>query len=451
VVATDIDADQRKHPGDNGRGVVTVMGEVEALRVVVVGAGVGGIAIARALCDDGHDVVVLDQRPAVTAGGGAVTIWPNGAVVLSQLGVDMDGSGQLLTSLQIAMPTGQTLATIDLATIGLRLAGPVRMVPRKALLERLLDGFAAQRIRSHARVVAISHTDAGVTVTLADGSTVHGDLLIGADGLHSLVRDSIGAAPAAPTGWCSWQGLITLPGIADAQLATQVVGERGTVGLWPAGGRDMQWWFDTRWSPDFVRPHRPVEMIRSEFAGWSDGIDQVLALLTDDDLAPSPFPHMRHRIPRVTDQRPVTLLGDAAHTMPPFLAQGTNQALLDTMVLRMVLRTALIDNRVTTTKDSTTKDSTTKDSTTKDVAGALRSYERIRRHQVGAVSWLASRQVSQKDIVLRSAAIIPDRVATWALTGFLAAVSHRGVAAQTDRRLAAGRCSHGPGLHQAQG
>ena len=148
------------------------------------------------------------------------------------------------------------------------------MVPRRVLLDRLLEGFPADRIRCNSRVVGAVSTRDGVRIEFEDGSSAEGDLLIGADGLHSLVRDIAGAPPAKPTGWCSWQGLITLPDIADKDVAVQIIGEHGNLGLWPAGGCDLQWWFDLPWSPDFVRPERPIDMIRSNFAGWSDLVDR---------------------------------------------------------------------------------------------------------------------------------------------------------------------------------
>src|ERR1700745_527624 len=106
-----------------------------SLRILVVGAGVAGISIARGLLRDGHDVTVFEQRPDMRPGGGAVTIWSNGSTVLQQLGVDMDGAGQLLFTVRIATSTGRTLATIDLSAIVDRLGGPVRMVPRRVLLD----------------------------------------------------------------------------------------------------------------------------------------------------------------------------------------------------------------------------------------------------------------------------------------------------------------------------
>ena len=391
-----------------------------SLRILVVGAGVGGISIARGLLHDGHDVTVFEQRPDVQAGGGAVTIWSNGETVLRQLGVDMDGAGQPLSSVRVLTSTGRPLATLDVTAMVDRLGAPVRMVPRRVLLERLLDGFATDRIRCNSRAIEMVSTHNGVRLEFADGGFAEGDLLIGADGLHSVVRDSVGAPLAQPTGWCSWQGLLTLPDVADKQVALVIIGKHGNLGLWPAGGSALQWWFDLPWSSDFIRPERSIEMIRSTFTGWSDAVDRVLAALTDNDLAPSPYPHFRHPIPR-PGRGAVTLLGDAAHTMPPTLAQGTNQALLDTMVLCK----ALSDSRNGV------------NSSYGDLWRALRWYEKTRRRKVKAVSRVASLPVSHGESVLKPAALIPDRFHTWALTTFLRWSSHHRMSAEISRDLAA--------------
>ncbi|MGV0811936.1 NAD(P)/FAD-dependent oxidoreductase [Mycolicibacterium boenickei] len=386
-------------------------------KILVVGAGVGGISIARGLLRDGHDVTVFERRPDVQAGGGAVTIWSNGETVLGQLGVGMDGAGQPLSTVRVTTSTGRPLATLDVTSIVNRLGAPVRMVPRRILLERLLEGFPAERIRCNAHVAGVVTEDSGVRVDFADGSCARGDLVIGADGLHSKVREIVGAQRAVPTGWCSWQGLAPLPDGVDRRVAFVIVGEHGNLGLWPAGRCEVQWWFDLPWSPDFVRPERPIDMIRANFTGWSQPVDRVLASLSDADLAHSPYPHFRHPIPG-PGRGPLTLLGDAAHTMPPTLAQGTNQALLDTMVLCKAL-------------------SEVRHGANGDLTSALRWYENTRRRRVAAVSRVASLQVSHGEAVLRPAAMVSDRFMTWALATFLRASSHRRMSAEISRGLAA--------------
>jgi FAD-dependent urate hydroxylase len=366
------------------------------------------------LLRDGHDVTVFDRREDTRAGGGAVTIWSNGETVLRQLGVNMDGSGQLLSSVRVMTAGGRRLATLDVTAMVNRLGAPVRMVPRRVLLERLLEGFPIDRVRCNHRAVAVSATPEGARVEFDGGGSVEGDLVIGADGLHSIVRDVVGAPAAEPTGWCSWQGLVTLPELAGHGVATIVIGERGNTGVWPAGNTEVQWWFDQPWSHDFVRPVRPIEAIRSTFAGWSDSVDLVLDHLTDAHLDGSPYPHFRHPISRSLRPGAVTLLGDAAHTMPPTLAQGTNQALLDTMVLCK----ALSDLRGGA-----------------DLSRALRRYEKIRGRRVGAVSRVASLQVAHSDSVLRPAALISDRLHTRMLTAFVRWTSHRRMSAVIDRGL----------------
>ncbi|OBA62624.1 2-polyprenyl-6-methoxyphenol hydroxylase [Mycobacterium sp. 1100029.7] len=386
--------------------------------MLVIGAGVSGIAVARGLLRDGHDVTIFDQRADTRAGGGAVTIWSNGETVLRQLGVDMGGAGQLLSTVRVRTSRGHRIATLDVDTLVKRLGAPVRMVPREVLLERLLADFPTERIRCNARAARVITMPDGVAVGFEDGTVVEGDVLIGADGLHSVIRDVVGAQAAEPTGWCSWQGLVSIPEIVDREVAYIIVGEHGNTGLWPAGGSNVQWWFDLPWSYDFVRPERPIEVIRSTFAGWSDSVDLVLAKLTDDDLARSPYPHFRHPVGGPLNAGPVTLLGDAAHTMPPTLAQGTNQALLDTMVLCDAMSGLRADSsRATLSK-------------------ALRCYERIRQRRVGAVSKVAGLQVAHGESVLRPAALLSDRLHTWTLTQFVRLTSHRRIAAQIDRHLA---------------
>ena len=389
------------------------------LRILVIGAGVSGISAARGLLRDGHDVTVFDQRKDTQAGGGAVTIWSNGETVLRQLGVNMDGAGQLLSSVRVMTSNGRPLATLDLTAMTERLGAPIRMVPRRVVLERLLEGFPIDRIRCDSRAVRVATTPNGAQVEFEDGSLIEGDLVIGADGLHSVVRDVVGAPAAEPTGWCSWQGLVALPELTDKQVAMIVIGGHGNTGVWPAGGSDVQWWFDLPWSYDFVRPHRPIDVIRSNFTGWSESVDLVLAKLTDEDLAGSPYPHFRHPIPHALAPGAVTLLGDAAHTMPPTLAQGTNQALLDTMVLCKALSD--LGNGA--------------NGCSGDLSRALRWYEKTRRRRVKAVSRVASLQVAHGESVLKPATLISDRLHTSALSVFLRWTSHRRMSAEIDRAL----------------
>jgi FAD-dependent urate hydroxylase len=95
----------------------------------------------------------------------------------------------------------------------------------------------------------------------------------------------------------------------------------------PASDGLLQWWCDLRWSPGHPVPARPAAMLRERFAGWAPPVRQVLAAVTDADTGF--FPHFRHRVPWTWGHGRATVIGDAAHSMPPTRAQGANQALED--------------------------------------------------------------------------------------------------------------------------
>src|ERR1700742_3314215 len=97
--------------------------------------------------------------------------------------------------------TGRALATMDLAAMVHRLGAAVRVVARRILLERLLNGFPVDRIRCNSRAARVVNDGNGVRVDFEDGSSADGDVLIGADGLHSVVRNVVGAPAAKSTGW----------------------------------------------------------------------------------------------------------------------------------------------------------------------------------------------------------------------------------------------------------
>ena len=117
------------------------------------------------------------------------------------------------------------------------------------------------------------------------------------------------------------------------------------------------------------------------------------------------------------------MLGDAAHTMPPTLAQGTNQALLDTMVLCEAL-SDLGEGPARSSGDLPS-----------EVSKALRWYEKTRRRRLCVVSWVTSRQMSQSESVLRPAAMISNSIGTWVLTAFLRWLSHRRNSGQVNQEL----------------
>ncbi|MFC7593386.1 FAD-dependent oxidoreductase [Nonomuraea antimicrobica] len=224
---------------------------------------------------------------------------------------------------------GRRLLTVDLTVAERRFGHPVVHVARSELVGLLAEGVPVTYGARAERVVPER-----AEVHLADGRTVRGDVLVGADGRRSVVRAALwGDDRARLRPWVTWQGFTTEPtALTEAGRAVMIAGGRGLCGLMPAGEGRLLWWFDVRAAPGgpfWADDPRVAERLRERFGGWADPVPAVLGSLSDLDF----FPHHRQPIPGVWGKGPTTLAGDAAHTMPPTMAQGANQALEDAWLL----------------------------------------------------------------------------------------------------------------------
>ncbi|GAA3132973.1 FAD-dependent monooxygenase [Planomonospora alba] len=299
------------------------------IRIVIIGAGPGGLAAARSLTAAGHEVRVLERAPGLRTSGGSVTLWPGTVRILRELGADPSGLGSRLTRLEGWTPEGRRSVAVDLTRAERRYGAPSVHVARRALAERLAEGVP---VRYGSEVVAVAPERA--EVTLADGRTVRGDVLVGADGRNSVVRRALwGGDPAERTEWVTWQTFADAPReLVGTGRSLVITGKEGMCGLSPAGPGRVLCWFEVRTAPGrplWLDEADPVGRLKEVFGGWRGLVPEVLSAVTGMEA----FPHWRHKVPRVWGRGPATLLGDSAHTMPPSLAPGTNQAVEDAWLL----------------------------------------------------------------------------------------------------------------------
>jgi FAD-dependent urate hydroxylase len=369
------------------------------VRVLVIGAGIGGLAAARALSADGHHVTLFERADTLRTGGAAITLWSNGTGILDDLGVPLNGFGAPIDVLEQCDQDGRLLARVDVARAATVYGHPQICLPRHRLVERLADDLLPGTVSFNRNCTGISQTGELVTAKFADGTMAEGDLLIGADGHRSVVRDHLwGADPTEPSGWATWQGLSQVPiEVTTSRRCLLISGKAGLCGLMPAGEGLLYWWFDLRWSHDDTPPAAPLADLREHFGDWASPVPEVLASLDDTDVGF--FPHYRHRVPRRWGTGRITLAGDAAHTMPPTRAQGANQALEDAWTLAATIRD------------------------THDVPSALRAYERARSRKAD----LVARRSGTEDINRyhpKLVRLIPNTLATIYYTHWLKNISN---------------------------
>ena len=320
------------------------------MKIAVVGAGIGGLTAAALLARQGHAVQVLEQAPLLGEVGAGVQMSANAVKVLFELGLR-----QRLEA--IAMQphgfefrrhdSGELLHRIPLGAAHQQQHGaPYYQIHRGDLHAMLVDALTAvapDAITLGARVTHLTESVASATVHIAGRDPVHADLVVGADGIRSTVRQFVvGADQPTFTGQVAWRCIVPIERIAPA-LRTDLVSTiwcgphnhavmyylRGAtllnfVGCVARPQEDESW--NTR---------RPWAELDSDYQGWHPMVRAVVDAVDKDQCFRWAL-NNRPPVERWSTER-VTMLGDAVHATLPYMAQGAAMAIEDAAVLARVV------------------------------------------------------------------------------------------------------------------
>ena len=312
-----------------------------ALAAVVVGGGIGGIAAAVALARAGIDVELHEQAQQLAEVGAGVSLAPNGLRMLERLGVGelVRQAGVRYASAQLRLPDGRAVRH---EPYQFSLPGQNTGIHRADLLALLAGELPPGTVQTGHRCTGFSQDDGSATAVFADGTTATADVLIGADGIHSVLQGFV-VAPAEPvfSGVVAYRGLV--PRLEDYPAGTMRiwVGEGKHFVAYPVRAGQLLNYVgfvstDTAVRESWSAPGDPAALA-AHFAGWDPVIGQVIAAISGPGGSGVVWGlYDRVPLPRWSSGR-LTLLGDAAHPMLPHLGQGVNQALEDAVALATLL------------------------------------------------------------------------------------------------------------------
>lgn len=320
-------------------------------KILIAGAGIGGLTAASCLMKAGYAVEVYEQAPELSEIGAGIQLSANAMHVLNYLGL-----GEAIAKLSVRPgayvfrlhDTGEIIGQFPLAEEHERLNGAPYNQLHRADLHDLLAAkareFDENVVRLNRRVVGFEETGGGVKLLFGDRSHAEGDLLLGADGVKSSVRAQIaGPDHAVYAGDAAWR--LTLP---TDRLPENFMGQ--VMSVWMGPGAHVVCYYlrggallnfvglveteeisEESWTAKF-----PWEKLKADFAGWHENIQTVIDR-TDKDACFRWSLYYRPPIATWSTQR-VTLLGDAVHATLPYLAQGACMAIEDAGVLTRALQ-----------------------------------------------------------------------------------------------------------------
>jgi salicylate hydroxylase len=313
-----------------------------SLRIAVVGGGIGGLAAAGFLHKAGLGVTVYEQAARIAEVGAGLVVTPNAVRLLRRLG-HIERFQDRAVPLEIGWEfrrwqDGSVLFSQRLGADCERLYGEQCYVAHRAdLLDVLRAAVTGPGLRLGSRCIAVRRHRDEVELAFADGSNSAADVVIGADGLHSVVSQAVTTTqPPRFSGMCAYRCLIPAdraPRFALRPVQTLWLGPDHHLVHYPIAARRyvniVAFAPAHDWQVESWTAEGRVEDLRAEFAGWDP---QLTGLLQAAKRTGRWALLDRGPLPRWTNG-PITLAGDAAHPMFPFLAQGAAQAIEDAAVL----------------------------------------------------------------------------------------------------------------------
>ncbi|MGS2615234.1 FAD-dependent oxidoreductase [Micromonospora sp. LZ34] len=356
---------------------------------VVVGAGIGGLAVAGALARSGWRVTLLERADRIRPEPTAVVLWPNGVRALRALGLGagLEAIATPLPDAGIRRPDGHWL-------VQPRPAPADRMpvvVHREDLHDALIAGLGDRVELRTGVTVRTVRAAAGARPAVGDGRhTIEADLVVAADGTDSELRRQLAPeATVVSSGCAAWRAVIPwyraprLPAEvpvggetlgAGYRFVSASLGERGSSGGSSRGG--IYWVATAAGAPRPEPPETQLALLRRWYAGWPSPVTDLLDATDPADLVQQEIRELRP-LPRgyafPAGPGGVVLLGDAAHAMPPHLGQGACLAFEDAATLATLLRESRLPD-------------------------ALAAYDRVRRPRAASMV----RQARRMSAVLRA-------------------------------------------------
>jgi salicylate hydroxylase len=319
-------------------------------RVAIIGGGIGGATAGCALAQAGLEVSVYEAAPELREIGAGVALHPNAMRVLRMVGVE-DAVRQVAGRSEYAVTcdgrTGRTISRISRAqqTAVYGLAGAT--VHRADLLDVIAAALPPGSVTLGKRCATVESRADGAVARFEDGSEIEADIIIGADGIHSRVRAAV-FGPDEPTftGKICYRSVVPRAAVQGAPPATdnvQWLGPHGTIVLYPLRGEELInvvcHYDDAHYRHESWINECGRQEVLDRYADWHESLLRVFAA---GDTWYKWALYDRDPIPRWTEGR-ITILGDAAHPMLPYLGQGACQAIEDGAVLATALRAELDD------------------------------------------------------------------------------------------------------------